>query len=78
MKINHGEINGLIGKSGAGKSTLVDLILGLHKASKGVITSDGIDIQTNLFSWFDLLGYVPQDIYLSDDTNKQYCLWSKT
>ena len=68
LKINHGEINGLIGKSGAGKSTLVDLILGLHKASKGVITSDGIDIQTNLFSWFDLLGYVPQDIYLSDDT----------
>ena len=47
---------------------LLYLILGLHKASKGVITSDGIDIQTNLFSWFDLLGYVPQDIYLSDDT----------
>jgi ABC-type multidrug transport system fused ATPase/permease subunit len=57
-----------VGPSGAGKSTLVDVILGLLTPSKGSIYIDGVDIQTNLSSWQQQIGYIPQSIYLSDDT----------
>lgn len=63
-----GSTVGFIGASGAGKSTIVDLILGLLRADFGSITVDDIDIQNNLRSWQDRIGYVPQTIYLTDDT----------
>src|SRR6185437_4448435 len=56
------------GSSGAGKSTLVDLILGLLTPSGGRIMVDGVDIQSNIRGWQDQIGYVPQMIYLTDDT----------
>ena len=56
------------GKSGAGKTTLVDVILGLLKPTKGNIYCDGVDINTNVRGWRDNLSYVPQNIYLMDDT----------
>ena len=59
---------GFIGGSGAGKSTLVDIILGLLTPVSGTVKVDGIDIQTNLRGWQDQIGYVPQSIYLTDDT----------
>lgn len=60
---------GIAGPSGSGKSTLVDLLLGLHWAEIGSIIVDGVALtQTNLNSWRELVGYVPQDIYLLDDT----------
>lgn len=59
---------GIIGDSGAGKSTIVDIILGLLTPDMGTIKIDGIDIQTNLRGWQDQIGYVPQTIYLTDDT----------
>lgn len=59
---------GFIGGSGAGKSTLIDLILGLLTPTSGSVLVDGIDIQTNLRSWQDQIGYVPQSIFLTDDT----------
>jgi ATP-binding cassette, subfamily B, bacterial PglK len=59
---------GFIGASGAGKSTLVDTILGLLTPARGCIKIDGVDIQTNLRGWQDQIGYVPQSIYLTDDT----------
>jgi ATP-binding cassette, subfamily B, bacterial PglK len=59
---------GFIGSSGAGKSTLIDVILGLLTPTSGVVTVDGIDIQTSLRGWEDQIGYVPQFIYLTDDT----------
>ncbi|MDC2978885.1 ABC transporter ATP-binding protein/permease [Pelagibacteraceae bacterium] len=68
LQINCGQIVGFIGKSGVGKSTLIDLILGLHNLSNGRILVDGIDIADSKSQWFNLLGYVPQDIYLSDDS----------
>ena len=68
LQINFGQIVGFIGKSGVGKSTLIDLILGLHDLSNGRILVDGIDIADSKSQWFNLLGYVPQDIYLSDDS----------
>ena len=57
-----------IGPSGSGKTTLVDIILGLLKPSSGKVLIDGFDIQENLSSWQDHIGYIPQNIYLSDNT----------
>ena len=66
--IKKGESVGFIGPSGSGKSTLVDLILGLLTANKGQITVDGQDLNSNLRAWQNKIGYVPQTIYLADDT----------
>lgn len=68
LTINKGESIGLIGSSGSGKSTLVDIILGLLAPTEGKIFVDGHDIQSNLRAWQDQIGYVPQSIYLTDDT----------
>lgn len=68
LTIQRGESVGIIGTSGAGKSTLVDIILGLLKPDQGCITVDGIDIRNNIMSWQGQIGYVPQSIYLTDDT----------
>jgi ABC-type multidrug transport system fused ATPase/permease subunit len=59
---------GFIGGSGAGKSTLVDIILGLLTPVNGTVKIDGVDIHNNLRAWQDKIGYVPQSIYLTDDT----------
>lgn len=68
IKILQGESVGFIGSSGSGKSTLVDVILGLLAPESGQVNVDGIDIQQNLRAWQDQIGYVPQSIYLTDDT----------
>jgi len=70
LEIKPGQKIGFIGKSGAGKSTLIDLILGLIKPTKGNIFVDGLILNENLKPWQKLIGYVPQDIYLLDDTIK--------
>ncbi len=70
FKIKFGEVVGIIGESGAGKSTLVNLITGLNIPSKGNIIVDKKNINTNLYSWYQNIGYVSQNIYLSDDTIK--------
>jgi len=60
---------GLIGPTGAGKTTLVDIILGLLTPQKGEFSVDGVKIdENNILNWQKNLGYVPQHIYLSDDT----------
>ena len=60
---------GLVGPTGSGKTTLVDIILGLLEAQKGTLEIDGkIITQQNTRSWQKSIGYVPQHIYLSDDT----------
>ena len=66
--IQHGESVGFIGASGAGKSTLVDILLGLLTPSSGEVRVDSKDIQVNLRNWQDQIGYVPQSIFLTDDT----------
>jgi len=68
MAITRGTSVGFIGGSGAGKSTLVDVILGLLTPGSGSIKVDGIDIQTNMRGWQNLIGYVPQSIYLTDES----------
>ena len=66
--IPRGSTVGFIGESGAGKSTLVDILLGLLTPESGTVRVDGIDIQTNLRGWQDQIGYVPQSVFLTDDT----------
>lgn len=68
LSIHKGESIGLIGTSGSGKSTLIDLLLGLMQPQSGRITMDGQDIHARLRGWQDLIGYVPQTIYLTDDS----------
>jgi len=60
---------GLVGVTGSGKTTTVDIMLGLLSPTKGHLIVDGIEITTaNVRSWQKNLGYVPQSIYLTDDT----------
>jgi len=66
--IPKGKAVAFVGESGAGKTTIVDLLLGLMKPTKGAITVDGKDIHENLAGWQQNIGYIPQSIYLSDDT----------
>jgi ABC-type multidrug transport system fused ATPase/permease subunit len=68
LSIRKGESIGLIGKSGAGKTTLIDVLLGLLIPQFGDIKVDGISVYSNLRAWQNMLGYVPQSIFLIDDT----------
>ena len=58
----------LVGPTGCGKTTLADIILGLLKPSVGNLEVDNIDINNNLAGWQQIIGYVPQSIFLLDDT----------
>jgi len=64
-----GDRIGIIGKTGAGKSTLVDIIAGLLFPTKGQVSVDGVKLdQNNASSWMTSLAYVPQNIFLSDES----------
>ncbi len=71
LRINKGDSVAFIGKSGAGKTTLVDVILGLLVPQQGDIRVDGVSIYDNLSSWQQLVGYIPQSIFLADDSLKR-------
>ena len=66
LTIGVGQSVGLIGQSGSGKSTMVDVILGLFAPQEGDVFIDGAKISSNLRSWQNLIGYVPQSIFLID------------
>lgn len=66
--IHKGESVALIGASGSGKTTLSDVLLGLLAPKKGSIYMDGIDIYTIPKIWARIVGYVPQSVFLIDDT----------
>jgi ABC-type multidrug transport system fused ATPase/permease subunit len=68
LTLRKGESIAFIGKSGAGKTTLVDVILGLLLPQQGDIQVDDTSIYQNLRSWQNLIAYIPQSIYLIDDT----------
>lgn len=75
--INKGEAIGLIGASGAGKTTLADIILGLLCPRKGTVFADGIDVLSISERWAQIIGYVPQAVYLVDDNirrNVAFCI----
>jgi ATP-binding cassette, subfamily B, bacterial PglK len=66
FEIMKGSEVGIVGTTGAGKSTLVDILLGLLRPTCGRVIVDGVDISTNIRGWQDLIGYVPQSIFLMD------------
>jgi ATP-binding cassette subfamily C protein len=68
LVVRRGEAVGIVGPTGAGKSTLVDLVVGLLEPTEGRISVDGVDVRTCLPAWQHQIGYVPQAIYLLDDT----------
>ena len=68
LKIQQGEAVAFIGASGAGKTTMADVLLGLLEPQEGQVTIDGIDIRTIPEIWHQMVGYVPQGVFLTDDT----------
>ncbi|MGN1167813.1 MAG: ABC transporter ATP-binding protein [Lachnospiraceae bacterium] len=68
VKIETGKAIGIMGPSGAGKTTFVDLLLGLLEPQEGTITADGINIKDGYSSYLDHISYIPQTIFLIDDT----------
>ena len=68
FEIKKGSSVAFVGQSGAGKTTMVDIILGLLTPQRGKITADEMDIEKNISIWQREIGYIPQTIYLSDDT----------
>ena len=71
IRIPHGTTVGIIGGSGAGKSTAVDILLGLLEPTQGRVTIDDVDCRDILRGWQSLIGYVPQSIYLCDDSLRE-------
>lgn len=68
MAIPAGASVGIIGTSGSGKTTAVDLLLGLLKPQSGRVLTDGQDIRDDYYGWLSHLSYIPQTIYMLDDT----------
>ncbi len=71
MTIKKGQSVGLMGPSGAGKSTIVDILLGLLHVKSGEILCDGSNIFSNYESWLAQIGYIPQSIYLVDESIRE-------
>lgn len=70
MTVKKGESIAFVGPSGAGKTTLADIILGLFEPQKGTVEMDGVDVFSIPHEWSKIIGYVPQSVFLADDTIK--------
>lgn len=68
LRISKGKAIAFVGSSGAGKTTIVDLLLGLLTPLSGQILIDGDDLQQNISSWQKQIGYIPQHIFLADNS----------
>ena len=68
MEIPVGAAVGIVGASGAGKTTVVDILLGLLDTQTGGVYADGVSIKENYRSWLKNVGYIPQMIFMLDDT----------
>lgn len=68
LTIPVGKSVGIVGSSGAGKSTVVDIALGLLKPEEGMILADGVDVMEHYRGWLGNIGYIPQMIFMLDDT----------
>ena len=70
LNISEGNVIGIVGKTGSGKSTFVDLIIGLLKPTSGQILVNGKDISNFPNSWKKIIGYVPQETFMLNQTIK--------
>ena len=68
LTIKKGDAIGIVGESGSGKSTLADILLRLYEPQNGEIIMDGIDVSSIPNTWTRVLAYVPQSVFLMDDT----------
>ncbi len=68
FEISHGEMIGFVGSSGSGKTTMVDVLMGLLEPQQGKVFVNENSIASNTREWQNLIGYVPQNIFLTDDT----------
>ncbi|MBQ1242038.1 MAG: ABC transporter ATP-binding protein, partial [Oscillospiraceae bacterium] len=68
LRIPHGSSVGIVGTTGAGKTTLVDIILGLLKPQDGTVHYGSLDIHEDYARWQEHIGYIPQNIYLTDES----------
>ena len=75
LTIPHASTVAFVGTTGCGKTTLVDVVLGLLKPTEGQILVDGRDIEENLPSWRQKIGYVPQFIFLMDSSVAENVAW---
>ena len=77
LDIKKNQAVAFVGPSGAGKTTLVDIILGILEPTEGKVLVDGVDIAEHQIQWRKNLGYIPQSIYLMDDTIRNNILFGK-
>ncbi len=70
LQLKKGEVLGILGENGSGKSTLLNILCGLLAPQKGIILLDGTNFENFKESFKKKIGYIPQKIYLSDDTIK--------
>jgi ATP-binding cassette, subfamily B, bacterial PglK len=68
LRINANESIGIIGTSGSGKTTLVNIMLGLLKANTGGVFFNGVNIEKDLDGWMSRVAYLPQNVFMVDDT----------
>lgn len=71
LEIQKGDFVGIQGESGSGKSTFIDILLGLHSIKKGSILVDDKDIHKGVKSWQSLIGCVPQEVFIMDESLKK-------
>lgn len=71
IQIEPGQSVGIVGSSGAGKTTVVDIMLGLLEPQSGQVLVDDQDITTDMVGWHQYLAYIPQSIFLMDDTIRE-------
>jgi ATP-binding cassette, subfamily B, bacterial PglK len=71
LDINSGDSIGFIGSSGSGKTTLIDVILGLLEPQEGVVLFNGKKLQDNIDIWRSHVAYIPQQVFLIDNTLRQ-------
>ncbi|MBR5359495.1 MAG: ATP-binding cassette domain-containing protein, partial [Lachnospiraceae bacterium] len=71
ITINKGEAVGIIGESGSGKSTLADILLRLYRPQDGAVMVDDINLDSIPRAWSKMIGYVPQMVFLVDDTIRE-------
>ena len=71
MRVPIGKSVGVMGPSGAGKTTAIDILMGLLQVQAGTITCGGVNIFDNYPSWLSHIGYIPQTIFLTDDSLRE-------
>lgn len=77
LTIRKGESIGIIGYSGSGKTSLIDILLGLLKLQSGEVLIDGINIKDDYSGYLSQVGYIPQTVFLLNDTIRENIIFGR-